>query len=141
MPQIKDELNSSKKHLFDCNARFNQIDKTITESKLSDKIEIELFNGLLINYAKKNKANILIRGIRNISDFEYEINMANTNKLLAPDIETIFLPTSPQLMTVSSSMVKEIASCGGDISQFVPPSCCKGFTVSLRARLSGYLKK
>lgn len=89
------------------------------------KKELKNDNGLLINYAKKNKANILIRGIRNISDFEYEINMANTNKLLAPDIETIFLPTSPQLMTVSSSMVKEIASCGGDISQFVPPVVAK----------------
>lgn len=114
-------VNPSKKPLFDCNARYSQIDKAIRDSMPNGKISIELFHGLLIEYAKRNKASILIRGIRNISDFEYEINMANTNKLLAPNIETVFLPTSPQLMVVSSSMVKEIHACGGDVSQFVPP--------------------
>ena len=83
--------------------------------------EIVSFQGLLVDFAKSIGANILIRGIRSVSDFEYEINLANINKVLAPDIETIFLPTSPELAVVSSSMVKEIAKCGGDISKFVEP--------------------
>ena len=78
------------------------------------------FWGLLVNFAKEEKANILIRGIRSVSDFEYEIGLANINKVLAPEIETLFLPTSPELGVVSSSAAKEIARYGGDISKFVP---------------------
>jgi pantetheine-phosphate adenylyltransferase len=79
------------------------------------------FFGLLVDFAKEEKANLLIRGIRSVSDFEYEINLSNINKTLAPNIETIFLPTSPELGVVSSSAVKEIAKYGGDISKFAPP--------------------
>ena len=78
------------------------------------------FKGLLVNYAQEIGANVIIRGIRSVSDFEYELNIANTNKVLAPQIETIFLLTSPELAVVSSSMVKEISRNGGDISKFVP---------------------
>ena len=77
------------------------------------------FFGLLVDFAKEQKANILIRGIRSVSDFEYEINLANINKVLAPEIETVFLPTSPELAVVSSSMIKEIAKHGGDVRRFV----------------------
>jgi pantetheine-phosphate adenylyltransferase len=79
------------------------------------------FFGLLVDFAKEEKANLLIRGIRSVSDFEYEINLSNINKTLAPNIETVFLPTSPELGVVSSSAVKEIAKYGGDISKFAPP--------------------
>jgi pantetheine-phosphate adenylyltransferase len=78
------------------------------------------FSGLLTDFAKKENATILIRGIRSVSDFEYELTLAGVNKILAPGIETVFLPTSPDLAVVSSSMVKEIGRHGGDISQFVP---------------------
>lgn len=82
-------------------------------------IKVTSFQGLLVDYAKEIDANLLVRGIRSVSDFEYEINLANINKTLAPQIETVFLPTSPELAVVSSSMVKEIAKYGGDISRFV----------------------
>jgi pantetheine-phosphate adenylyltransferase len=78
------------------------------------------FDNLLTDFAREMKAKVLIRGIRSVSDFEYEINLAGINKMLAPEIETIFIPTDPTLATISSSMVKEICKFGGDISQFVP---------------------
>jgi pantetheine-phosphate adenylyltransferase len=83
-------------------------------------IKVASFQGLLVDYAKEIGAHVLVRGIRSVSDFEYEINLANINKVLAPQIESVFLPTSPELAVVSSSMVKEIAKYGGDISRFVP---------------------
>lgn len=83
-------------------------------------IKVTSFQGLLVEYAKQVEAKVLVRGIRSVSDFEYEINLANINKVLAPSIETVFLPTSPELAVVSSSMVKEVARYGGDISKFVP---------------------
>jgi len=112
--------NSSKKSTLSVLDRLNLIDKSL--DFLNHKnISIESFKGLLVDYAKKNGAAILIRGIRSVSDFEYEINLANINGTLAPSIETIFLPTDPQLAMISSSMVKEIAKYGGDISKFVTP--------------------
>jgi pantetheine-phosphate adenylyltransferase len=89
------------------------------KSKYGKNIIATSFQGLLVNYAKEVGADILIRGIRSVSDFEYEINLANVNKTMAPEIETLFLPTSPELAVVSSSMVKEIAKYGADISKFV----------------------
>jgi len=93
----------------------------IKETKISS-IKVDSFNGLLIDYAKDEGATILVRGIRSVSDFDYEINLANINKVLAPQIETVFLPTSPELAVVSSSMIKEIAKHGGDISRFTSPN-------------------
>jgi pantetheine-phosphate adenylyltransferase len=89
---------------------------------LFDNNSVDSFEGLLADYAKKVGANILIRGIRSVSDFEYELTLAGVNKTLAPNIETIFLPTSPNLAVVSSSMVKEIARHNGPLSTFVTPN-------------------
>ncbi len=119
-------VNSSKKTMF---SELNRI-QLITDSLLplyseKCKITITSFDGLLVEFAKKESAKVLIRGIRNVSDFEYEINLANVNKTLAPSLESIFLPTRPELAVVSSSMVKEIAKCGGDIQQFVPSEVAK----------------
>lgn len=123
-------VNSKKNTFFSEEERKDLILKTIT-SELGSKannIRIESFSGLLVNFAKEQKANILIRGIRNVSDFEYEINLANINKTLEVGIETIFLPTSPELAVVSSSMVKEIAKYGGDISRFVSKAILRSTT-------------
>ena len=87
----------------------------------STDIDVKSFSGLLVDFAKRVNAKVLIRGIRSVSDFEYEITLANANKLLAPDIATIFLPTSPTLAVVSSSAVKEVAMHGGPIYHFVTP--------------------
>jgi pantetheine-phosphate adenylyltransferase len=110
--------------MFDSSQRVDLINKVVdAELNFLDatNIKVDIFEGLLVEYAKQVGADILIRGIRSVSDFEYEINLANINKTLAPNIETVFLPTSPELGVVSSSAVKEIAKYGGDISKFVPP--------------------
>lgn len=111
-------INPMKKTTFTDVERIDMINKTLYQHKIYTVI-IQPFQGLLVKFAKDMGANLLIRGIRSVSDFEYEITLANTNKVLAPEIETLFLPTSPNLAVVSSSMVKEIARYGGDISTFV----------------------
>lgn len=116
-------VNSSKKTTFDNYDRQQMINKVI-ESELSflesTNVKSDIFSGLLVEYAAKKNANIIIRGIRSVSDFEYEINLANINKVLAPSIETVFLPTSPDLAVVSSSMVKELMKHGANVNKFVP---------------------
>ena len=104
-------VNPSKQTMFTEAERRDMIHRAVP----SFNVEAVCFQGLLIEYAKKINARLLIRGIRSVSDFEYEINLANVNKVLDPSIETVFLPTSPDLAVVSSSMVKEIAKHGGDI--------------------------
>jgi pantetheine-phosphate adenylyltransferase len=114
---------SAKKTMFTEEERVKQINKAVdkgVEFLRSTNIEVAVYQGLTVEYAKQIGAKILVRGIRSVSDFEYEINLANINKVLAPDIETVFLPTSPELAVVSSSMVKEIARMGGDVSRFAP---------------------
>jgi pantetheine-phosphate adenylyltransferase len=121
-------INPMKTSMFTEQERAKQINTTIDreiEFVKSTNITVDCFQSLLVDYAKKIDATILIRGIRSVSDFEYEINIANINKVLAPNIETIFLPTSPDLAVVSSSMVKEVAKYGKDISEFVPAHIAK----------------
>ena len=116
-------VNPDKKTMFSEEERLNLINKAIsTEFDFLDSTNMTAisFNGLMVELAREVGANLLIRGIRNVSDFEYEINLANLNKQLAPDIETIFLPTKPELLTCSSSAVKTIARFGGDINQLAP---------------------
>ncbi len=84
-------------------------------------VEVDVYGGLLADYAKQKNACAIIKGLRAMSDFEYEFQMALTNKKLNPSVETVFLTTSAENMYLSSSMVKQIASMGGDISDFVPP--------------------
>ena len=85
-----------------------------------DNIEVVHYDGLLADYAAERNANAIIKGLRAMSDFEYEFQMALTNKKLNPNVETLFLTTATQNMYLSSSMVKQVASMGGDISSFVP---------------------
>lgn len=115
--------NPAKNTMFTEEERIRQIEGALKEKVdflTNTNIQVATFQGLLVEYAKQIGANILIRGIRSVSDFEYEINLANINKVLAPSIETVFLPTSPQLAVVSSSMVKEVCKLGGDVTRFVP---------------------
>lgn len=109
--------NSNKKGSFTPEERKELILKSIKGLK---NVEVEIYDGLLADFAKKKGAFAVIKGLRAMSDFEYEFQMALTNKKLNPDIETLFLTTSAENMYLSSSMVKEIASMGGDISSFVP---------------------
>jgi pantetheine-phosphate adenylyltransferase len=116
-------VNSAKKTLFTKEERMKQIDLVVNnhvEFLDACNISVDSFEGLLADFAKKVDAQLLIRGIRSVSDFEYEITIANANKLLAPNVQTIFMPTSPNLQVVSSSAVKEIGMHGGPLHHFVP---------------------
>ncbi|NQU41366.1 MAG: pantetheine-phosphate adenylyltransferase [Lentisphaerae bacterium] len=91
-------------------------------------VEVDIFNELLVNYARAKGAGILIRGLRAYSDFEYEFQMALTNRKLAPEIETLFMMPKEIHSYVSSSTVREVAGLGGDTSEFVPASVQKHLT-------------
>lgn len=86
----------------------------------SEKVEVDAFEGLLVDYAKQQNAVAIVKGLRAISDFEYEFQQALTNKSLYPQLETVFLTAKGENMFLSSSMVKEVCMLGGDISAFVP---------------------
>jgi pantetheine-phosphate adenylyltransferase len=113
---VADDTNKAAK--FDSEKRLNFIKKS-TE-KISHKIEVKIFKGLLVNFVREQKTNIIIRGLRAVSDFEYEFQMSWINHKLANDIQTIFLPASKDTQFISSSFVKEVARLDGDISSFVP---------------------
>jgi pantetheine-phosphate adenylyltransferase len=89
---------------------------------LLDHLEVKAFDGLTVDFCHLNKANALVRGLRAISDFETEMQLAHNNRVLAPDVDTVFFMTSVENGYVSSSLVKEIASFGGDVSGMVPPA-------------------
>jgi len=86
-----------------------------------DNVRVEGFSGLLMDYLHKHDAKIILRGLRAVSDFEYEFQMAGMNRKLFPDVETLFLTPAEQYMFISATMVREIASFGGDVSPFVNP--------------------
>lgn len=109
--------NSSKNCCFTPEERVELIKKCTTNL---DNVEVVHYDGLLADYAAQVGATAIIKGLRAMSDFEYEFQMALTNKELNPNVETLFLTTAAQNMYLSSSMVKQIASMGGDISHFVP---------------------
>lgn len=92
-----------------------------------ENVEVDCFDGLTIEYAKEKGSNVLIRGLRAVSDFEYEMQLSQTNNALAPEITTVFLITKPKYNFISSSTVKEIAKMHGDISKFVPPCVVEYF--------------
>ena len=110
--------NSAKKYSFSPEERVEMIRKCTSNLQ---NVEIVHFEGLLADYAAKVGATAIIKGLRAMSDFEYEFQMALANKKLNPATETIFLTTKAENMYLSSSMVKQIASMGGNVSDFVPP--------------------
>jgi pantetheine-phosphate adenylyltransferase len=85
-------------------------------------VEVLGFSGLLMDFMRSQRAHVILRGLRAVSDFEYEFQMAGMNRQLYPDVETMFLTPSEQYMFISATMVREIATLGGDVSQFVSPS-------------------
>ena len=116
--------NSGKSPLFSLSKRLNFVQKQVEyiqqkEERVSN-IKVESFTGLLTDFARQKGASFIIRGLRAVSDFEYEFQMASANKRLKPDLETVFLTASESQHFVASSLVKEIARFGGDISSFVP---------------------
>ena len=121
--KIVDELvvailvNSAKNQLFSVEERVSML-REITGHV--PNIKITSFHGLLIDYARKVDASIIVRGLRAVTDFEYELQIAQTNRIVDDRVDTVFLTTSLEYAYLSSTIVKEVASYGGDISHFVP---------------------
>ncbi len=109
--------NRIKSTLLDTQLRCELVQTVVTTLP---NVSVCTFDTLLVDFAKQQHVSVIIRGLRVVSDFEYELQMVNANRALAPNIETVFLPPSPQTCHISSSLVREIVSYGGDISAFVP---------------------
>ncbi|MBC7327459.1 pantetheine-phosphate adenylyltransferase [bacterium] len=109
---------STKKPLFSIQERLDMLRELCAPFP---NVEVDHFSGLLVHYAREKGVTIIIRGLRAVSDFEYEMQMALMNRKLAPDIETVFLMTSAKWSFLSSSLVKEVALLGGCVKQLVPP--------------------
>jgi pantetheine-phosphate adenylyltransferase len=122
--------NVRKQPLFSSAQRAEMIRASIDDDP---RVEIDVFEGLLVDYARKRGAKAIIRGLRAIADFEYEFQFAHMNRHLAPDVETVFLMTSDDSFYVSSSLVKEVATMGGDITRIVPPAVVKALNSKLKA--------
>jgi len=113
-------INKRKETVFSGDEREALIKQCLEGKEWATKVEIQQFTGLLVDFAKEKNAQTLVRGVRQISDFEYEFRMALTNRRLAPEVDTIFLMPNEQLTFISASLVKEVAYWEGDLSSFVP---------------------
>lgn len=126
--QIADELiigvlqNGSKNQLFSVAERVNMLEEATSGLP---NVKIKSFQGLLIDFARQEQCQVIIRGLRAITDFEYELQMAQTNRIMAPMLDTMFLTTSLEYAYLSSSTVKEVARHHGDLSHFVPEAVAK----------------
>lgn len=109
--------NNSKSPLFSVEERVNML---VEVTKHIKNVKIDSFSGLLVDYARKCNANIIVRGLRAVTDFEYELQMSQTNRIMDNSVDTIFLTTSLEYAYLSSSTVKEVAIYGGNVDKFVP---------------------
>ena len=123
--------NKSKSPLFSVEERVNML-KEVTANL--PNVEVQSFEGLLIDFVRKNDARVIVRGLRAITDFEYELQMAQTNRVIAPEVDTIFLTTNLRYSYLSSSIVKEIAEFDGEISAFLHPAVAEKVREKLTAR-------
>lgn len=115
-------VNPAKKPLFTIEERVEMIRETINENP---RVEIDTFTGLLVDYVNNCRANIIVRGLRAVSDFDYEFQMALMNRRLNRNIETVFLMTGLRWIFISSTLIKEVASLGGSMEGLVPEAVCR----------------
>ena len=113
--------NHGKQNLFSIEERISDITNEINDIGIESHVSVESFSGLIVDFAIRKKANILIKGVRGPVDYDYELQMAGMNSTINPDIETIFLISRPEYSYISSSLVKQIALMKGDYSNFVSP--------------------
>ncbi len=109
--------NTSKTPLFSLEERVNMLKDAVSDL---DNVSVESFNGLLVDFVRKKDTNIIIRGLRALTDFDLEMQMAQSNRMVAPDVDTVFLSTSLEYSYLSSSVVKEYARYDVDLNEFVP---------------------
>lgn len=108
--------SEKKRPLFDLDARIALCRETLAHL---DNVEVCGFKGLLVQFAREHNCRFVLRGVRAVADFEYELQLANMNRAMAPEVETVFLTPSEELSFISASLVREIAAMGGDVSRFV----------------------
>ncbi|MFT6072272.1 MAG: pantetheine-phosphate adenylyltransferase [Alphaproteobacteria bacterium] len=118
--------HTGKNHLFNLQDRQAMLQSVINTEKW-DNIEILPITNLTVDFVKNNNASLIIRGLRTLSDFDHEFQMVSTNKILNPEIETIFLPAALHSHCISSSVVRQIYAAGGDLSKFIHPSNVRYF--------------
>ncbi len=122
--------NNSKTPLFSVEERVKML---VDVTRHFPNVEVRSFGGLLVDFVQECHAGVIVRGLRAVTDFEYELQMAQTNHVIAPEVDTVFLTTNLKYSYLSSSIVKEIAMYGGDISAFVHPLVAE----RIRAKLTG----
>ncbi len=110
--------STSKKTLFTAEERVELGEKVLSAFS---NVDVKRFDGLMVDFARENQASVVLRGLRAVSDFEYEFQLAGMNRKLMPEVDTLFMPTSEKFTYISSSLVREIAVYGGDVSEFVSP--------------------
>jgi pantetheine-phosphate adenylyltransferase len=124
--------NDNKKPLFTVEERMQMIRETVLDLKLdADRVEVDSFEGLLVNYAKSKNVRVILRGLRAVADFEYELQMANMNRHLNEEVETVFIMANDAYFYVASGLCKEVTKLGGDVSKLVP----RPVAPKLRAKL------
>ena len=116
-PITKGHLDLIERAASKFEERVNLIEKCVAKY---NNVEVKSFNGLLIDFVRKEKADVIIKGLRSVTDFEYEFQMALMNRELANEVETVFMVTSPNYSYISSSAIKQVASFNGEIKNFVP---------------------
>lgn len=116
---------SAKKNLFTLAERLDLVQQVLMEEGLDTKVKAEGFDNLLVDFMREKKARFLLRGLRTVTDFEFEFQLAKANRLMYPQIETVFLMPDEGFAYISSSLVREIALLKGDTSKFVPPIIVK----------------
>lgn len=126
--------NATKAPMFDFQERHKMITAAIKENEFACKIRVIGFDGLLAELAKKEKAVAIIRGLRALTDFEYEFQMALMNRKLAREVETVFLMPSLSWVYLSSTLVKDVARNGGDVSELVPPHVTEMFSRKIKLK-------
>ena len=120
----------AKEPFFNIDERLEMLQTVFADN---DRIIVKPFSGLLIDFARECGADVIVRGLRAISDFEYEVQLAGMNESLAPEIETVFLTAAQRYAFVSSSLVREIARLNGDVSEFLHPEVLQRLTTKLKA--------
>lgn len=122
--------NPSKEPLFSVSDRCELLADALTHL---DNVQITSFEGLLVDFAREQGINVIVKGLRAVSDFEYELQMAEMNATLAPGLDTMFVTSRPSWAFLSSSLVKEVARFGGPVEGLVPPGVAKALTERYRA--------
>jgi len=123
--------NPQKKYLFSADERFEMITTMVAEYP---NVQVTIWRGLIVDFAEKIDAKVILRGVRALSDFDYEFELSMMNRALNPKIETLFMPTDQKYFVLRSSGIKEVALFGGDISEMVPPIVEEKLLARIRQR-------